>query len=75
MKRIYISTKSYEDWKGTMKDGNKQFRDGYSAKSLAECWEDAKGFQKSVKIVFNNSNVKVLKTLNCCLLFLNIKFN
>lgn len=55
MKRVYLPTESAEDWKTLLADPEKQWKTGYSAKSLAEDWESTIGFPKSVKNVFDNS--------------------
>lgn len=44
MKRIYIPTTSPDDWRRYLADPGKQWRSGYSARELAECWERAGGF-------------------------------
>lgn len=39
---IYVPTSSAEDWKRFLAEPSKQWKTGYSAKSVAECWEAAK---------------------------------
>ena len=53
--RIFIPTKSAEDWKALLAEPDKQWRTGYSAKALAQCWEEANGFPKSVQRVFSKA--------------------
>ena len=42
MTNIYIPTESAEDWKKFLAEPSRQWKTGYSAKSIAECWEKAK---------------------------------
>lgn len=44
MNHIYIPTSSAEDWRKFLAEPDKQWHSGYSAKELAECWENAQGF-------------------------------
>jgi len=55
MSKFYIPSKGPESWKEFLAEPDKQWKSGYSAKSLACCWEEAEGFPKSVLSVFNNS--------------------
>jgi hypothetical protein len=43
MKRIYIPTSGPSDWQKLLAAPEKHWRTGYSAKTLAACWEDAAG--------------------------------
>jgi hypothetical protein len=52
MNKFYIPTKGPLSWKELLADPEKQWRTGYSARSLAYCWEVAQGFSKSVVDVF-----------------------
>ena len=49
MNRVYVPTESPEDWRALLADPVKHWRKGYSAMSLAYCWEQSKGFPKRVK--------------------------
>ncbi|MHB8487235.1 MAG: DUF6946 family protein [Candidatus Acidiferrales bacterium] len=42
MPRIYIPTEGTDDWRQFLAEPDKQWRTGYSAKTLAQCWEAAK---------------------------------
>ena len=42
-------TKSPQDWKALLADPVKHWRRGYSAMSLAYCWEKANGFPQQVQ--------------------------
>ena len=46
---ILIPTNSPNDWRHLLADPQKHWRKGYSAMSLAYCWEAAKGFPIRVK--------------------------
>jgi len=59
--RIFIPTKSAEDWKALLAEPDKQWRTGYSAKALAQCWEEADGFPKSVERVFSKGPYSAFK--------------
>lgn len=48
MARILRFTSGPEDWKALLADPTKQWRTGYSAKTLAYCWEQADGFPPEV---------------------------
>ena len=52
MAKFYIPSKGPELWKEFLAEPKKQWKTGYSAKSLAYCWEEAQGFPKSVQKVF-----------------------
>jgi len=51
MNRVYIPSKKAEDWKQFLADPEKQWRRGYSARTLAHCWQDADGIPNHVKKV------------------------
>jgi hypothetical protein len=58
---ILIPTKSAQDWKVLLADPEKHWRRGYSAMSLAYCWEKANGFPKRIQKAL--SSVPELGTL------------
>lgn len=51
MNRVYIPSKNAEDWKQFLADPEKQWRRGYSARTLANCWQDADGIPNHVEKV------------------------
>ncbi len=51
MNHIYIPTSSADDWRKFLAEPDKQWRSGYSAKELAECWENAHGFPEETQRV------------------------
>lgn len=48
MNPVYKPTKSPDDWREFLADPVKHWRTGYSAKSMAHSWEEAKGIPKEV---------------------------
>ena len=60
---FFVKTSSPEDWRLQLAEPDKQWEDGYSAKSLAYCWETAKGFPNSVKRVFKKSDYGIFKDI------------
>ena len=52
MNRIYIPSTGIEDWRRLLADPEKQWRTGFSARSLAYAWESAKGFPPEIKELF-----------------------
>jgi hypothetical protein len=54
--RIYIPAKKPEDWRYLLAEPEKQWRDGYSAKSLALAWHRNSGFPTEVRRIFDNSD-------------------
>jgi len=59
MSRFYIPANKPEDWKSLLADPDLHWKQGYSAMSLAYCWQKANGFPNSVKKVFTKSNIKI----------------
>jgi len=55
MNNIYIPSKGPESWKEFLAEPDKQWKKGYSARTLAYCWEEAEGFPGSVRAVFKQS--------------------
>ena len=49
MTKILIPASGPEDWKRFLADPEKQWKKGYSAKSLAYCWHEANGMPIEVK--------------------------
>ena len=56
--RTFIPTDSPEDWKRFLADPEKQWRDGYSAKSTALHWEKSKGLPQDIKHVIEKAGLK-----------------
>ncbi len=67
MKRIYVPTSSPDDWRQLLAEPKKQWRSGFSAKELAECWERANGFPPEYQELFATVNDPVLQKLELLL--------
>lgn len=52
MNRIYLPARSADQWAQLLAEPDKQWRTGYSARSLAHCWQDADGFPREVRGAF-----------------------
>lgn len=57
MSRIFVPTTSPEDWRKLLADPEKHWRTGFSAKSLACCWEEADGFPPEVVRLFSKLEI------------------
>lgn len=53
MSKILVPTQSASDWKRFLADPVKHWRPGYSARTLALCWEASPGFPDSVRRVLD----------------------
>lgn len=56
MARILWFTRRPEDWRGLLADPVKHWKSGYSACTLAHCWEDADGFPPEVAKAFRETS-------------------
>ena len=63
MSRILAFTKGAEDWQKLLADPEKQWRKGYSARTLAHCWEAADGFPPEVADSFSLCSEPLLESL------------
>ncbi len=55
MKKIFVPTKDTNNWKEFLAEPEKQWKVGYSARTLANCWEDANGeFPSCIQKVFSS---------------------
>ena len=63
MAKFYIPSKGPDSWKQFLAEPDKQWRTGYSARSLAYCWEEAQGFPKSVVDVFHSSPFELFHSI------------
>lgn len=63
MAKLYISSKGPVSWKEYLAEPDKQWKSGYSARSLAYCWEEAQGFPKSVVDVFQSSPFELFHSI------------
>ena len=63
MTHFYVPTESPEDWRRLLADPDKHWRDGYSAKMLATCWQSAGGFPAEVTASFRASATPLIQEL------------
>ena len=63
MGKIYVPTTGVEDWKRLLADPEKHWKKGYSARSLAYCWEENKDLPSEVRKVFDQSRFDELTGL------------
>jgi virulence-associated protein VapD len=61
MGKYYIPSKGAISWSELLKDPEKQWKQGYSAYELANCWEDAKNLPSCVERVFTQSQLPLFK--------------
>jgi hypothetical protein len=52
---IYIPAKNADDWAQLLADPVKQWRIGYSARTLAYSWQCAEGFPDEIKAAFSTN--------------------
>ncbi len=67
MKHIYVPTTGPEDWKRLLAEPEKQWRAGFSAKTLAQCWEQADGFPPEIEQLFRRSGVAAFERMDLIL--------
>ena len=63
MSKIYIPAARPEDWQSILADPEKHWRQGYSARALAYCWQEANGFPNCVKRAFKKSNISLFQNI------------
>jgi hypothetical protein len=64
MSKILIPSSSPEDWKQFLAEPEKQWKSGYSARSLAYCWQEAGEIPPDVKAVLGQvASLKNLETI------------
>jgi len=56
MRHFYVPTSGVNDWQKHLADSKKHWRMGYSARSLANAWESAKGFPAEIQAIFCQSD-------------------
>lgn len=69
MSRFFIPANKPEDWKQLLAEPDKQWKTGYSAKSLAYSWQTANGFPRSVKKVFEDSGINLFQDIEMLVAF------
>lgn len=60
MARILTFTTGAEDWQALLADPVKQWKTGYSARTLAHCWEAAEGFPPEIAVAFGQTHDPLL---------------
>src|SRR5436309_2542925 len=63
MARILTFTTGPEDWRQFLADPQKHWRVGFSARTLAHCWEAADGFPEEVAAIFHGTDEPALTEL------------
>lgn len=69
MSKIFIPAKEAGDWKMLLAKPDKHWRTGYSAKTLAHCWQEANGFPECVNEVFKSSKMDLFQSIRLLLAF------
>jgi hypothetical protein len=64
MARILTFTQGPDDWKALLADPEKHWRTGYSAKTLAHCWEAGDGFPLEIQRTFDHAADPLLAGLS-----------
>lgn len=64
MPRILQFTSGPNDWQALLADPAKHWRTGYSAKTVAHCWEEADGLPREVRNAFAKSSDPLLQNLS-----------
>lgn len=57
---IYLPTRGAESWRELLADPVKHWAIGYSARTLAYCWEDAKGLPPEIAAMFSGKAMLLL---------------
>ncbi len=66
---IYIPAKSADDWQSFLADPTKQWKVGYSARTLAQAWHGQNGFPEEVERLFKRSYFQQFKPLTPLMIF------
>lgn len=62
-----------DDWKPLLAKPEKHWRTGYSAKALAYCWQESRGFPSEVRRLFRGSGIEVFQDIEMLLGFPEFK--
>ena len=60
MRRIYIPSKGPEDWRRHLASPERHWKRGFSARTLAYCWEEADGFPAEIASLLESSGDSAL---------------
>jgi len=61
MRRIYIPSKGPEDWRRHLASPERHWKRGFSARTLAYCWEEANGFPAEIASLLESSGESALE--------------
>jgi hypothetical protein len=67
MARIVIPAESANDWQRLLASPERQWVTGYSARTLAHCWQEADDFPPSVRAVFGSSRYSLFHEIELLL--------
>ncbi len=67
MDKFFVPASNPEDWKSLLAKPERHWRTGYSAKSLAYCWQEANDFPEDVRRVFRNSKIELFQNIELLL--------
>jgi hypothetical protein len=67
--KIFIPATKPEDWQPFLAEPDKHWKTGYSAKALANCWQEANDFPECVKKVFRKSGIELFQDIKLLLTF------
>ncbi len=68
MKRIFIPSGHPQDWQQFLAEPERQWKIGYSARTLAYCWHAANGFPEEVSQVFASSSLSAFQSIEALLI-------
>lgn len=57
--RIYVPSKGADSWKEFLAQPDLHWKTGYSARTMAHCWEDANEFPKEIRNAFYSANLQL----------------
>lgn len=63
MKCIFVPASQPEDWQQFLADPDRQWKIGYSARTLAYCWHSTNGFPEEVNQVFTSSPIVAFQSV------------
>lgn len=62
MSKIYVPTLGPQSWQALLADPEKQWKSGYSARTIAHCWEAAHGLPPEVGALFGDDAELLIAT-------------
>src|SRR5690349_19313294 len=69
MSRIFVPTTSAEDWRAFLASPERHWRTGFSAKTLAYCWQATQSFPPEVTQLFTTSGVVAFQQIELLFAF------